>query len=162
MSEAAQNNQPVFSIEKVYVKDLSLEIPNAPQVFLEREAPQVDIQLHHNSTGVEEGVYQTVLTVTVTAKVNDKTMFLVEVSQAGIFVARNIPAQELEAVLGIACPNILFPYVREVISDTVVRAGFPPVILSPVNFEAIYQAQRDPQPQVADTGVQIVTPTISH
>ena len=162
MSEAAQNNQPVFSIEKVYVKDLSLEIPNAPQAFLEREAPQVDIQLHHNSTGIEEGVYQTTLTVTVTAKVGDKTLFLVEVAQAGIFVARNIPAQELEAVLGIVCPNILFPYVREVVSDTVVRAGFPPVILSPVNFEAIYQAQRDPQPQVADAGVQIVTPSISH
>jgi preprotein translocase subunit SecB len=145
MSEP-QNNQPVFSIEKVYVKDLSLEIPNAPQVFLEREAPNVDIQLHHNSNGVEDGVFETVLTVTVTAKAADKTMFLVEVSQAGIFVARNIPAQELEQVLGIACPNILFPYVREVISDTVVRAGFPPVILSPVNFEAIYQSTRQQQP----------------
>jgi preprotein translocase subunit SecB len=160
MSEPQQNNQPVFSIEKVFVKDLSLEIPNAPQVFLEREAPQVDIQLHHNSTGVEEGVYQTVLTVTVTAKIGEKTMFLVEAAQAGIFVARNIPAQELEAVLAIACPNILFPYVREVISDTVVRAGFPPVILAPVNFEAIYAAQRDPQPQVSTP--QIITPGVSH
>ena len=162
MSEA-QNNQPVFSIEKVYVKDLSLEVPNAPQVFLEREAPSVDIQLHHNSSGVEDGVFETVLTVTVTAKVKDKTMFLVEAAQAGIFVARNIPAAELEAVLAIACPNILFPYVREAISDIVVRAGFPPVILSPVNFEAIYQAQRDPQPAAAAAPpVQIITPTISH
>ncbi len=160
MSDAAQNNQPVFSIEKVYVKDLSLEIPNAPQVFLERDAPQVDIQLHHNSTSVDEGVYQTVLTVTVTAKIGEKTLFLVEASQAGIFVARNIPAQELEAVLGIACPNILFPYVREVVSDIVVRAGFPPVVLSPVNFEAIYQQQREPQ--MAAPGVQIITPTLSH
>ena len=150
-------NQPTFSIEKCYVKDLSLEIPNAPQIFLEREAPQVDIQLHHNSSGVEDGVFETVLTVTVTAKANEKTMFLVEVAQAGIFVARNIPAQELEAVLGIACPNILFPYVREVISDTVVRAGFPPVVLSPVNFEAIYQAQREQQP--AASTPQIITPT---
>ena len=158
-----QNNQPVFSIEKVYVKDLSVEIPNAPQVFLEREAPTVDIQLHHNSSGVEDGVYETVLTVTVTAKANEKTMFLVEVAQAGIFVARNIPAQELEQVLGIACPNILFPYVREVISDTVVRAGFPPVILSPVNFEAIYASQRQQAPaQAGDPPVQIITPTISH
>jgi preprotein translocase subunit SecB len=163
MSEPQQNNQPVFSIEKVFVKDLSLEIPNAPQVFLERDAPQVDIQLHHNSTGVEEGVYQTVLTVTVTAKIGEKTMFLVEAAQAGIFVVRNIPAGELEAVLAIACPNILFPYVREVISDTVVRAGFPPVILSPVNFEAIYAANRDPQPAVAaPSGVQIITPGVSH
>lgn len=161
MSEALQSNQPVFSIEKIFVKDLSLEIPNAPQVFLEREAPTVDIQLHHNSTGVEEGVYQTTLTVTVTAKLNDKTMFLVEAAQAGIFVARNIPANELEAVLAIACPNILFPYAREVISDTVVRAGFPPVILSPVNFEAIYQAQREQQPAAAPP-VQIITPGISH
>ena len=161
MSDAQPNDQPVFSIEKVFVKDLSLEIPNAPQVFLEREAPTVDIQLHHNSTGVEEGVYQTILTVTVTAKLGEKTLFLVEAAQAGIFVARNIPAQELEAVLAIACPNILFPYVREVISDTVVRAGFPPVILSPVNFEAIYAAQRDPQPAAANP-VQIITPGVSH
>jgi preprotein translocase subunit SecB len=156
-----QNNQPVFSIEKVYVKDLSLEIPNAPQSFLEREAPTVDIQLHHNTTGVEEGVYQTVLTVTVTAKVKDKTLFLVEVAQAGIFVVRNVPAPELEAVLGIACPNILFPYAREVVSDVVTRAGFPPVVLAPVNFEAIYQAQRDPQP-AQQPAVQIITPGVSH
>ena len=159
MSEA--QNGPVFSIEKVYVKDLSLEIPNAPQVFLEREAPSVDIQLHHNSTNVDEGVYQTVLTVTVTAKAKDKILFLVEAAQAGIFVARNIPAQELDAVLGIACPNILFPYVREVISDVVSRAGFPPVILSPVNFEAIYGQQRaEAQPEQPQ--VQIITPTVSH
>jgi len=158
-----QNNQPVFSIEKVYVKDLSLEVPNAPQVFLEREQPTVDIQLHHNSTRVEEGVYQTVLTVTVTAKVRDKTMFLVEAAQAGIFVARNIPQPELEPVLAIACPNILFPYVREVISEAVVRAGFPPVILNPVNFESIYQAQRDGQPARAEEPpVQIITPPLAH
>jgi preprotein translocase subunit SecB len=155
MTDAAQNDQPVFSIEKLYVKDLSLEIPNAPQIFLERNTPQVDFQLHHNSKGVEEGVYETTLTVTVTAKVGDKTMFLVEAAQAGIFVAKNIPAQELEPVLGIACPNILFPYVREVISDVVVRAGFPPVVLSPVNFEAIYQSQREAQPAAP----QIVMPT---
>jgi preprotein translocase subunit SecB len=161
MSEA-QTNQPVFSIEKVYVKDLSLEIPNAPQSFLEREAPTVDIQLHHNSTGVEEGVYQTVLTVTVTAKVKEKTLVLVEAAQAGIFVVRNVPGPELEAVLAIACPNILFPYAREVISDVVTRAGFPPVVLSPVNFEAIYQAQRDPQPAAQQPAVQIITPGVSH
>ncbi len=154
-----QNNQPQFSIEKVYVKDLSLEIPNAPGVFLEREAPTVDIQLHHNSTTVENGVYQTVLTVTVTAKVKDKTMFLVEAAQAGIFVARNIPPQELEAVLAIACPNILFPYAREVVSDIVVRAGFPPVVLAPVNFEAIYPGQRGGcSPAARARAVQIITP----
>lgn len=157
-----EQNQPVFSIEKVYVKDLSLEIPNAPQAFLEREAPTVDIQLHHNSSGVEDGVYQTVLTVTVTAKIQDKTLFLVEAAQAGIFAVRNVPPAELEAVLGIACPNILFPYVREVVSDIVTRAGFPPVVLNPVNFEAIYQAQHQAQPAAGDPAVRIITPTVSH
>lgn len=155
MSDA--QTQPMFSIEKVFVKDISLEIPNAPQVFLEREAPTVDIQLHHNSSQVDEGVYQTILTVTVTAKVKDKTMFLVEVGQAGVFVVRNIPPQELDAVLGIACPNILFPYAREVVSDTTVRAGFPPVVLNPVNFESIYQQAVQQQQAAAP---QIITPTV--
>ena len=155
MSDA--QNQPTFSIEKLFVKDISLEIPNAPQVFLEREAPSVDIQLHHNSSQVDEGVYQTVLTVTVTAKVKDKTMFLVEVGQAGVFVIRNIPAAELDAVLGIACPNILFPYAREVVADTTVRAGFPPVVLNPVNFESIYQQAVQQQQSAAP---QIITPTV--
>ena len=143
MSDA--QNQPVFSIEKLYVKDISLEIPNAPQVFLEREAPQVDIQLHHESKPIEDGVYQTILTVTVTAKVKEKTLFLAEVGQAGIFVIRNVPEGDLEPILAIACPNILYPYVREVISDVVSRAGFPPVALTPVNFEALYQAQTQAQ-----------------
>ena len=143
MSDA--QNQPVFSIEKLYVKDISLEIPNAPQVFLEREAPQVDIQLHHQSNKVDEGVYQTLLTVTVTAKIKEKTLFLVEVGQAGIFTIRNIPEADMDPVLGIACPNILYPYVREVVSDLVSRAGFPPVVLTPVNFEALYQAQKQAQ-----------------
>lgn len=153
-----QSNQPVFSIEKLYVKDLSLEIPNAPQAFLEREAPSVDIQLHHNSTSVEDGVYQTILTVTVTAKVNERTLFLVEAAQAGIFVLRNIPAGDVEMVLGVACPNILFPYAREVVADLTVRAGFPPVVLNPVNFEALYQAQREAQVQ-QQGAPQIITPS---
>jgi len=156
-------NQPVFSIEKVYVKDLSLEIPNAPQAFLEREAPTVDIQLHHNTSTVEDGIFQTVLTVTVTAKVAERTLFLVEVGQAGIFSIRNVPANELDAILGIACPNILFPYVREVVSDVVTRAGFPPVVLNPVNFEAIYQQSREGQTQAtAAPASQIITPSTSH
>jgi preprotein translocase subunit SecB len=153
MSDA--QNQPIFSIEKLYVKDISLEIPNAPQVFLEREAPQVDIQLHHESQPVDEGVFQTLLTVTVTAKVKEKTLFLAEVGQAGIFVIRNLPPGDLDPVLGIACPNILFPYVREVISDVVTRAGFPPVVLNPVNFEALYQAQKQAQQEQASPVIQV-------
>lgn len=141
--------QPVFSIEKIYLKDLSLEIPNAPQIFLERENPQIDVQLHTNGGAVDEGVFEAVLTVTITAKLQDKTMFLVEATQAGIFQIRNVAEEEIDPILGIACPNILFPYVRETVSDAVTRAGFPPVLLNPMNFEALYQQQRQAQQEQA-------------
>jgi preprotein translocase subunit SecB len=131
--------QPHFSIEKLYVKDLSLEIPNAPQIFLEREAPQVDVQIQTQGKSVQDGIYDVVLSITVTAKLGEKTVFLVEVAQAGIFQIRNVPEADLQGVLGIACPNILFPYAREVVSDAVTRAGFPPVVLNPINFEVLYQ-----------------------
>lgn len=146
MTEAAQNNpQPVFNIEKLYVKDLSLEIPHAPGIFLERENPQIDLQLNSQANALEEGVYEVVVTVTVTAKLpqkDGKVMFLVEARQAGIFQVRNLPEGELEPVLAVVCPNILFPYAREVVSDVTVRAGFAPVMLSPINFEALYQQQK--------------------
>ena len=135
----SEQQQPVFAIEKIYVKDLSLEIPNAPNIFLEGDTPEINLQLGTKSQGIGEGLYEVLLTVTVTAKIKDKNMFLVEAQQAGIFRIRNIPAGEIDPVLGIGCPNILFPYLREVVSDVVTRAGFPPVILNPVNFEAIYQ-----------------------
>ena len=134
--------QPVFAIEKIYVKDLSLEIPNAPNIFLERDTPEINMQLGGKNQSIDEGLYEVLLTVTVTAKIKDKIMFLVEVQQAGIFRIRNVSDEEIDPVLGIGCPNILFPYLREVVSDIVTRAGFPPVILSPVNFEAIYQQKK--------------------
>ena len=137
MTDEAQ--QPVFSIEKLYVKDLSLEVPNAPQCFLERDPPQVDVQLQTTGTAVGEGVFDVVLTVTVSAKIGEKTQFLVEVAQAGLFQIRNVPEEELEPVIAVACPNILFPFVREVVSDAISRAGFPPVLLAPVNFENVYR-----------------------
>jgi preprotein translocase subunit SecB len=141
MSDTIQNGaaEPVFSIEKIYVRDLSIEVPNAPQVFLEREAPGVSVQIQTAATNLSEGAFDVVLTVTVTAKKEDKTFFLVEVAQAGIFRLQNIPEEEMQPILAIGCPNILFPYARESISDAVNRAGFPPVLLSPVNFEALYQ-----------------------
>ena len=143
MSENAQAAQPVFSIEKIYVKDLSLEVPNAPRIFLERENPQINVQLRTEAAGVDEGVYEVTLTVTVAAKLaEDRTVFLVEAAQAGIFQIRNIPEGDLEPVTMIGCPNILFPYAREAISDAITRAGFQPVVLAPVNFEALYQAQQ--------------------
>jgi len=137
-----QSTQPVFTIEKLFVKDLSLEVPNAPRVYLERATPQVEIQMNNSTNPVDDGYFEVLLKVTVTAKVGDKTMFLVEVSQGGVFQIRNVPQAELEPLLGITCPNILYPYVREVVSDAVVRAGFPPVVLSPVNFEAVFQARQ--------------------
>jgi preprotein translocase subunit SecB len=133
--------QPVFTIEKLYVKDISLELPGAPQCFLERETPQVEVQMQTAGNGLGDGMFDVVLTVTVTAKVGDKTLFLVEVAQAGIFRIQNIPENDLGPVLAIGCPTILFPYLREVVSDCVNRSGFPPVILAPVNFEALYQQQ---------------------
>jgi len=151
MNEPQQ--QPIFGIEKIYVKDLSLEIPHAPDVFLTGEQPQVDVQLHNEGALIGEGLYQVVLTVTVTAKAGEKTMFLVEAAQAGIFQIRNVPETDLEPLLATACPNILFPYARETVSDVVSRAGFPPVYLAPVNFEAIYlqrlqQAQEQAAPKI--------------
>lgn len=139
------SDTPVFQIEKIYLKDLSLEIPNAPQIFLDREAPQIEVQLKSEGSSVDEGLYEVVLTVTVTAKLGEKTMFLVEVGEAGIFQLRNIPSSDIDPVLSIACPNILFPYARETVSDVVVRAGFPPVLLAPVNFEAMYQQRMEAQ-----------------
>ena len=140
-------NQPVFAIEKIYVKDLSLEIPNAPGIFLERENPAIDLQMHCEANPIGDDVYQASITVTVTAKLKEKVMFLVEACQAGIFRIKNVPADEIKAVLGIGCPNILFPYLRETVSDVVTRAGFPPVMLNPVNFEALYHQQLQAQQQ---------------
>ncbi|MDX5410928.1 MAG: protein-export chaperone SecB [Thauera sp.] len=152
----AENTQPVFSIEKLYVKDLSLEVPGAPQVFLERETPQINVQLRTSGQAVEDGVYEVTLTVTVSAKIGeDRNLFLVEVAQAGIFQIRNLPESDLEPVMMIGCPNILFPYAREAVSDAVTRAGFQPVLLSPVNFESLYQAQRQQAAQQAAGEVPI-------
>ena len=144
----AVNSQPVFSMDKIYVKDISLEVPHAPQIFLERESPQIDVQLHSQATAIEAGVYEVAVTTTVTAKLADKVMFLIEAKQAGIFQVRNVPNEELEPILAVMCPNILFPYLREVVSDVSVRGGFSPVMLNPVNFEVLYQQQRQQLEQV--------------
>ena len=143
----SENAQPVFSIEKLYVKDLSVEVPNAPQIYLEREAPQINVQLRTEGNGIDEGVFEVTLTVTVTAQLpEDKTVFLVEVAQCGIFQIRNVPQEDLEPIMMIGCANILFPYAREAVSDAVTRAGFQPVLLAPVNFEALFQQNRQQAP----------------
>jgi preprotein translocase subunit SecB len=131
--------QPSFGIEKIYVKDLSLEVPGGPQTFMQQESPQLEVQITQNSQRVGDALFEVTLVVTVTAKSGDKTLFLVEASQAGVFQIRNLTEADLPPVLGIVCPNVLFPYARETVSDLITRAGFPPVLLAPVNFEAIYQ-----------------------
>lgn len=140
--------QPSFQIEKIYVKDLSLELPNAPQIFLQSENPQLEIQVRNEGQKFSDPLYEVVVTVTVTAKVGEKTLFLAEAAQAGIFSLRDIPEADIAPILGIACPNILYPYVREAISDMVTRAGFPPVLLAPVSFETLYTQRNQAQPGV--------------
>lgn len=137
MSE--ENQQPVFQIQRVYLKDLSLEQPNSPAIFLEQDAPSIEVSLDVGAEPLAEGIYESTVTITVTAKVKDKVAFLVEGKQAGIFEARGIPEDQLDPVLGIGCPNIVYPYLRANIADVISRAGFPPVHLAEINFEVFYQ-----------------------
>jgi preprotein translocase subunit SecB len=132
---------PTFSIEKVYLKDLSVEVPNAPEIFLETEAPTLEVNINSGARAVQDGMFEVVLTVTITARVREKAIFLVEAAQAGLFQIRNVPEPDMGPLLGIACPNTLFPYARETISMVTARAGFQPVILAPMSFENIYQQQ---------------------
>ena len=162
MSEQPQPqaaDQPLFGIEKIYLKDLSLELPNAPQVFFEQQAPQVEVGIHNQAAPLAQaGLFEVVLTVTVTAKAADKTVFLVEAAQAGIFQIRNIPDADLQAVLGTICPNTLLPYAREVVASTVLRAGFPPVTLQHMNFDLVYQ-QRMQQMQADQAAAAAAAPS---
>ncbi|GJL71702.1 MAG: protein-export protein SecB [Nitrosomonas sp.] len=146
----SEQQQPIFNIQKIHVKDLSLEIPHAPRIYLERDAPEINVQLDNKNECFDDGMYEVILTGIVTAKVKDKIMFLVEAHQAGIFQVRNIAEEEIKPVLGITCPNILFPYLRETVSDIVTRAGFPAILLNPVNFEAIYQRNQRQNQAVAE------------
>ena len=137
----ADNNDPVFQIQRIYLKDLSLEQPNSPQILIEQGQPQVDINLGLGAGPIGDGVYEVTVTATVTTKVNDKVLFLVEAKQAGIFEIRNIPEDQLQPIIGIACPGIVYPYLRAIVSDVCTRAGFPPVLLSEFNFQAMFEQQ---------------------
>lgn len=151
MSEAAapEQAQPQFSIEKLYVKDISLETPNSPELFLEREAPQIELKLFNQGRQAAEGLYEVNLTVTLTAKIGERTAYLVEVAQAGLFRIVNVTEETLGMIMQISCPNILFPYAREAVSELIGRAGYQPIYLAPVNFEMLYQQQREQQAQQA-------------
>ena len=144
-----ENQDPVFAIQRTYLKDLSLEIPNAPQIFLEQQQPAVEIQLDVASQGIVEGIYETAVTVTVTTKVGDKVAFLVEAKEAGIFEIRNVPQEQMPLILNVVCPNIVYPYLRANVADVIQRAGFPPIHLAEINFEALYQQRLAQQQQEA-------------
>jgi preprotein translocase subunit SecB len=141
MADPQPPSGPTFSIQKIYVKDLSLESPGAPQSFFTQEVPQVEVGLRSRGEQIEQDVYECVLTITVTAKVGDKILFLVEAAQGGVFQIKGVPQSDIQPIIGIHCPNVLFPYVRETIADAITRAGFPPVHLDPINFELLYQQQ---------------------
>jgi preprotein translocase subunit SecB len=155
-SAAAAAQTPVFQVQRVYLKDASLEMPAAPMVFLENEGPKVDVQLE-----VSDALHEVVVRVTVTAKVKDKVLFLVEGKQGGIFEMRNIPAEQKPAILGIVCPGIVYPYLRANIADLISRTGLPPIHLAEINFEAFYQQRMAALAQQASGQQPPAAPAVS-
>ena len=141
----ADSQDPVFNIQRVYLKEASLEQPNSPAILLEQEQPTVDIQLGIEAGQVAEGVFEVCVSATVTTKIGDRTVFLVECKQGGIFEIRNIPEDQMGPIMGIACPQIVYPYLRASVADLITRGGFPPVHLSEINFQAMYEQQQAQQ-----------------
>lgn len=160
---ADQEQNPVFAIQRMYLKDLSLEIPNAPQIFLETQQPAVEISLEVGSEVVTEGIFEVTVTVTVSTKVGEKVAFLVEVKQAGIFELRNIPEEQMEMVINVVCPNIIYPYLRSNAADVIQRSGFPPIHLAEINFESLYQQRRQQAAEEAEGSASgIIVPGARH
>ena len=148
------DQDPTFQIQRIYLKEASLEQPNSPAILLEQEQPTVDIQLGVEANPVAEGVFEICVTATVQTKIKDKTVFLVEAKQAGIFEIRNLPEDQMGPIMGIACPQIVYPYLRGNVADLIQRGGFPPVHLAEINFQAMYEQQ---QAQAAEDAPRIVT-----
>lgn len=153
-SSAASQESPAqqFAIQKVFLKDVSFETPNSPGIFTEEWKPDVNLQLSTNASSVAEGTYEVLLSITVTAKLGEKTAYLAEVQQAGIFSVAGFDQQQMGHMLGAFCPNVLYPFAREAIADFIGKGGFPPVYLAPVNFDALYaQKQQEIQAQVSSS-----------
>jgi preprotein translocase subunit SecB len=148
----ADQQDPVFQIQRVYLKEASLEQPNSPAILLEQESPTVDIQLSVNASPVADGIFEVMVTATVQTKIKDKTVFLAEATQAGIFEIRNLPQEQMSQIMGIACPQIVYPYLRGNVADLIQRAGFPPVHLSEINFQAMYEQQQQAAVEQAASG----------
>lgn len=152
--QSQENLQPVFAIQKLYVTDISLESPSTPMAFMEQESPDINVNFQNNARSFEGGFFEVSLKATAEAKVGDRVIFLIEATQTGLFNIENVPAEEMDPILGIGCPTLLFPYLREVVSDLTVRAGFAPLLLQPVNFEAIYMQQRLAQQSQTEDNAQ--------
>ncbi|WP_217125492.1 protein-export chaperone SecB [Hydrogenophilus thiooxidans] len=142
---------PMFTIEKLYVKDLSVEVPRAPDCFLETQAPNIQVEMGTAARKLDAAHYEVALTLSVKASVEERAIFLIELTYGGVFQVRNVPESDVEPLLFVACPSILYPYAREVISDASTRAGFQPVLLAPVNFEALYLQQKQQAQQAPST-----------
>ena len=153
----AEEQTPVFNIQRMYLKDLSLEQPNSPQILLEQQQPQVDINLAMGAEGVADGIFEVTVTATVTTKVQDKVLFLVEAKQTGIFEIRNVPPEQMQGIVSIVCPQMVYPYLRAIVSDVCTRAGFPPILLTEVNFQAMFEAQQQAQAAEANGGSRIIS-----
>ena len=153
----ADEQTPVFQIQRMYLKDLSLEQPNSPQILLEQTQPQVDINLGMGAESVADGIFEVTVTATVTTKVKDRVLFLVEAKQAGIFEIRNVPQEQMQGIISIVCPQMIYPYLRAIVSDVCTRAGFPPILLTEVNFQAMFEAQQQAQQAEANGGSRIIT-----
>ena len=147
----ADNQDPVFNIQRIYLKEASLEQPNSPAILLEQDAPNVEIQLGLGGEQVADGLFEVTVTATATTKIGERTVFLVEAKQAGIFEIRNLPEDQMNGVMGVACPQIIYPYLRGNVADIVQRAGFPPVHLAEINFQAMYEQQQAAQVQAPAT-----------
>lgn len=143
------NVQPVFTIDKIYIKDISLEVPNAPKIFLNRNQPNIELNINFDTNKIDNGVYQTVLKGTVNAKVDKEQLFLIEIEQAGIFQIKNIPAEQMDVLYNVECPNLLFAFLREAVSDITTKAGFLPVILAPVNFAYLFHQKQQASKETA-------------
>ncbi|WP_334153480.1 protein-export chaperone SecB [Tepidimonas sp.] len=150
----SDDQTPVFQIQRIYLKEASLEQPNSPAIFLEQQQPSVDVQLGVEAKGVADGVYEVAVAATVHTKIGERTVFLVECKQAGIFEIRNLSQEQMGPIMGIACPQIIYPYLRANVADLITRAGFPPVHLAEINFQAMYEQQ---QAQQQDDAPRIVT-----
>ncbi|RII84547.1 protein-export chaperone SecB [Neopusillimonas maritima] len=154
----SQAKDPSFNLQRTYVKDLSLEMPNAPQIFLEQEAPNVEVSINVGGRQLADTIYESTVQVTVTTRINDKTLYLVEATQAGIFEAANIPADQLDPLLGIVCPTMLYPYLRATIADAITRTTMPALHLAEVNFQSLYEqrlAQAAEENKQQSVGIEI-------